>query len=410
MAEAAVAAPAPAPSTAPAESAATAPSTGSAEAAVVTTSSGDIPVVPNPRKAAKPIPSRPQLPGVFPDEGDPFPSDQAASPSRGPDGRFLASPSSATSPTAPAGEHSQQLEPKPAKFKFGGEEFDSAEAAEQNFKSLRGQYKPIQQLARQLGGIEKVPETLTRAAESARAWNAEALRLQAELATLRSGQPAGQSPAAPAPDPTPPAEADVDWDLYAEVKKLATESGEPWKAEQWLINETRKLERARFEQMLDARFEPIRVQQQQAEVDGRTTELFSNLQNYTLADGSPAFPELNDGDSAYAIGKMWAQLGLPAEAALTPQGAIAAIAMYRMLASGRSNPQARAAASAPPTQPPPPPPAPTDTQAAAGLVDGRPSLASVAGNGAPSAEAARIVAALRATRTDGRTQMLGFDA
>src|SRR5574341_1359828 len=96
------------------------------------------------------VESSPRLPGVLPDPEPslpPPPSSEDAGDVRQPD--------------VPA------VEAKP-RFKFAGEEFDSQEAAEQNFRSLRGQYKPLQSLAKQLGGLEKIPSTLSSAAESAR--------------------------------------------------------------------------------------------------------------------------------------------------------------------------------------------------------------------------------------------------
>lgn len=369
-------------------------------------------------RLAKPIKPIPRLPGVFPDD-DPFPappSDTAdaqprtATPPRGPDGRFVA-PSSATPGD---GEHTRQPETKPADaadgpFEFAGERFPNRAAAEQNFKSLRGQYRPIQSLAKSLGGVDKIVPQFQSAAESARGWKAAHDAVVAELTALRSGK------TAPATTPTPTPQPDaastealaVDWELYAEVKKLATERGEPWKADQWLYEQQEKVRQAQLQRVLDERDAPLKAQQEKAAVVAQTQELFDGLSEFTLEDGSPAFPELHDEEASYAIGQLWASLGLPREHALTRQGGIAAIALYRM---SRAGSQARAAApSAPPTPTPPPtPPVPTDTHSAASLVDGRPTVASVGGNGSVSAEAARIQAALRSTHSPNRS-VLGFD-
>jgi hypothetical protein len=299
--------------------------------------------------------------------------------------------------------------PQPTKFKFAGEEFADQATAEQNFKSLRGQFKPLQQLARSLGGVEKIAPHLTQAAESARGWKAEHDRVKAELDALRSGKSAdgqqqSKSPAQDAPAP----EADVDWELYAEVKKLATDSGEPWKAEQWLVNQVRVTDRARTEKLINDRLAPLDAERQSQAVVAKTETLIESLAGYTNTDGSSAFPELSDESAAYEVGKLWSSLGLPQESALTPQGAMAAVALYRM-AKGSGSPQAKPAPVAPPAVPPAPA-TPTDTQSAAGVVDGRQTVASVPGNGsAPSAEAARILAGLRQTQVGSRAK-LGFDA
>lgn len=372
-------------------------------------------------RTAKPIPSaRPQLPGVFPDD-DPFPAapsradsptppgDAPGRPSRGPDGRFLPG----TSPAQDAAEHT--LEPANAdapapepvsKFKFAGEEYDSQAAAEQQVRTLRGQFKPVQALARNLGGMEHIVPKFTEAATSARGWKAEADRLSAELAAVRSGAPTAQSPPSPSTSATDAATEGIDWELYAEVTRLATESGEPWKAQQWLHEQSEKLVSSRVQSLLDERLAPLAQREHQAEVVAKTETLFGSLAGYTNSDGSPAFPELNDETSAYEVGKLWATLGLPADFAMTPQGAIAAIGIYRMAKSGS---QARANTSPAPTAPSAPM-SPTDAHAAAALSDGRPTVASVAGGGTPSAEAARILNALRSANASGSRAHLGFDA
>ena len=369
------------------------------------------------QRLAKPLRPIPSLPGVFPDE-DPFPAEPSVAAdgkpgaaTRGPDGRFLASPSSA-SPAPSVGEHT--LEPAsadpatPEPFEFAGEKYASREAAEQNFKSLRGQHKPILALAKQVGGVDKIAPTFASAAESARGWKAEADRLRAELAGRQPAQPAvATPPTTTQPTKTADDVADVDWELYAEVKKLATERNEPWKAEQWLITQVRKLDQQRIDKMLDERDAPQKAQRARDAQAAQTETLFASLADYTHEDGSPAFPELSDEAAAFEVGRMWASLGLPPAHALTPQGAIAAIALYRMSRPKES--QAKVAAPAPPPSPSAPA-QPTDTLSAAELVDGRPTVASVPGNGAttPSAEAARIIAALRSS-TSPRSSMLGFE-
>lgn len=410
--------------------AAPAPSTGapaSAPTPVATPTDAQPQPAPAPARVAKPIPP-PQLPGVFPDD-DPFPAapssespsrgdnQPTAGPARGPDGRFLAG----ASPAGTDGEHGREpgpADPAPppptptAKFKFAGEEYDSQEAAEQNVRSLRGQYRPVQSLARQVGGMEHIAPKFVEAAASARGWQAKATALEAELTALRSGAPA--STAAPTSTPTPvaadPAVAEhaIDWDLYAEVSKLANERNEPWKAQQWLHEQTQKVVDSRLQRALADKFAPLEAQQHQQAVAGQTEELFSNLATYVNGDGTPAFPELHDEDSAYEVGRMWATLGLPADFALTPQGAIAAIGIYRMARTGS---QARTTPTPPQpaAHPPAPPTAPNhDALAAATLSDGRPARQATAAD-SPSAEAAYIRAALRSVNAPNRAT-LGFDA
>lgn len=410
----AAAAPAPAPS-APAPS--TSATAGGSQPTPGTATQDAAPA----RKPLAPIKAKPakapSLPGVFPD-GDPFPappggetSDAGSAqtgpvPARGPDGRFVAG----APPAAPAGEHAPERQPaeaKPTPFEFAGEKFASKAEAEQNLKSLRGQFKPLQALARSIGGIDKVVGHVVAAAESARSWKARADQLEAELSAARSGaQPAAAQSQTQDATQAEPVKG-VDWELYAEVKRLATEAGEPWKAEQWLHEQTEKVIDARLQRKLDERFAPLDQQQEQAAVVAQTETLFESMAGYANADGSPAFPELADPQAAYEIGRLWRKLGLPAESALTPQGAMAAVGLYR-LARGTSQAKPAVGATPPPSPTPPPPAQLTDAQGAAALADGKPVVVSAPSNG-QSAEAARILAGLRQASVGSRAQ-LGFDA
>lgn len=336
--------------------------------------------IPPPKPGAKTGPRG--LPGVdvLGDEADGIEAEGGEKvPLRGPDGKFVkADPATLEVPPKP-GE-----EPPPSKFKFAGEEFDTQEKAEQNFKSLRGQFKPL---------VERVTQAethLAKAAESARGWKAEHDRIAAELEAYRTGKASPQSQ--PAESQTPEASAEgIDWDLYAEIHRLATEKGEPWKAEQWLVKEQQKIFEARLAAMRDEVTLPQRTAEVHAAIGQQTEALFTSLADYVNPDGSPAYPELSDPQAAYQIGRFWTSMGLPPESALTPQGAIAAIGLYRMAAGS----QGSAATPAPPPPPPPtPPPDTTPAVAAAGLVGGRPSVVPANGN-STSPEAARIIAGLK---------------
>jgi hypothetical protein len=373
-------------------------------------------------RLARPLKPIPSLPGVDSDE-DPFPSlppsrtaatsapATPGQPTRGPDGRFVA-PSSAADGTGvdaleAAADSAADPKPQSAKFKFAGEEFASQHEAEQNFRSLRGQFKPITSLARSLGGVDKIIPQFQSAAESARGWKAEADRLAAELASVRNGQPVGASTATTAPDAdAADAEPTIDWGLYAEIRQLADQSGEPWKAEQWLAEQQDAIIQARVQRILDKRLAPLADAEAAQSREAQTANLFGSLAEYTNSDGSVAFPELHDEAAAYEVGKMWASLGLPPEAALTPQGAVAAIAVYRMARGNRSQASPAAPPSAIPSRLPG---APTDARAAADLGDGRVRELSVPEAGSPSADAARILSGLRQANSGNRS-LLGFDA
>jgi hypothetical protein len=366
----------------------------------------DGPQSPLAKRSAKPI--VPSLPGVFPDE-DPFPSPPSradaptpAGKTRGPDGRFA----SGTSPEAGAGEHALEAadQPQPSRFKFAGEEYESQAAAEQNVRTLRGQFKPVQSLARSLGGVDKIVPQFQQAAESARGWKAEAEAVRAELEALRSGAQPATAPAATQEG----AEEGIDWTLYAEIEKLAAESGEPWKARKWLAEQQEKVVNDRLQRALDERLRPLADAEAHAATVAQTETLFSSLAEYTNSDGSTAFPELHDERSAYEVGRLWQSLGLPAESALTQQGAIAAIAIYRMAKGNRSQAGVPQPTPAPHQRRLPAAPGPTDTLSAAVIDEGQVRTLSAPGGNAPSAEAQRILAGLRNTH-QGNRAVLGFE-
>ena len=93
-------------------------------------------------------------------------------------------------------------------------------------------------------------------------------------------------------------------------------------------------------------------------------------------------------------------------------GAIAAVAVYRMAKTKGSQagpaPVPGNVSTPAPATPPAPAPTATDALAAAALGDGRGSNASLPGDNAPSAEAARILAGLRSANSGNRAT-LGFD-
>jgi len=343
------------------------------------------------QRAARPIRPIPPakvkqvLPGVEPDAEDVRATEATDFP-RGPDGRFV--PKAEGEPAIPP--KPGELEP-PKRFKFAGEEFDTQEAAEQNFKSLRGQFKPL------VERMTAAESHLTKAAESARGWKAEFDRVSAELEALKQGRPQSQPADHQQPTEEQQAEEGIDWELYAEIHRLATEKGEPWKAEQWLVNQQQKLFEQRIARLADEVTAPQREVQLREQIGQQTEALFTTLADYVNADGSPAYPELSDPQAAYQIGRFWTSLGLPREAAFTPQGAVAAIALYRMAQAqgSQGSPAPTPAPPAPPSAPAPPSPQALAAAAAAGLDGGRPSAVPRNGEGNLSPEAARIVAGLK---------------
>jgi hypothetical protein len=284
--------------------------------------------------------------------------------------------------------------PKPAKFKFGGSEWDTQEQAEQNFRTLRGQFKAYEGKAREFD----------KAAASARGWHAETQRLQAELEGLRGGK--GATETAPAAEQeAQPAGESIDWAMYAEVKKAAAEAGQPELAEKWLHGEQERVLDARMQAMLDEQMAPVRDAEQNAFVDNHVAALFDSLGGYVLpGTDTPAYPELADPTTAAQVGRLWHDMGLPTEIALTPQGAVAAIQLYR---------GTRASLPASVTASPAPVPAPVQVPVSSdattvleeGMDVGDPLMTLPTQR---SPEASRIAAALRKSGASLHVPGLGF--
>lgn len=354
---------------------------------------------PQTAKPIRPIPP-PKLPGVFEDG----PEDATARPAQARDasGRFApgestgvvqkAKPQAVEAedgiPTPPG-----EPEPEPAapKFEFAGKEYASQAEAEQAFRSVIGRQKHLEQTEGQL----------VKAAESARGWHAEAQRLQAELAAMRS-QPAAQPEAV-----KPEANTGVDWEMYAEIERVAQEAGEPWKARKWLQDQIDAQRSAELAALRDELTAPWREQQAEAEAQAAretaANALTESMAAQTNPDGSPTFPEFRDPNTAREVGALWVSLGNRPEDALTPGGAVAAVALYRLARS--MNLPANPSPAPAPAAPPAPNPA---ALAAAGLEGGRPMAPAAGVTRAMDPESARLIAGLKNTQLI--RPGLGFEA
>lgn len=339
----------------------------------------------------------PKLPGVMDDGPETVDRTEEVRARAGRDerGRFVKGGEGAVEqPRDPLPEPPKPPEPKKP-FRFADQDFDDQRAAELAFKSERGKLQPVQRK------LAEVTTDRDKAAESARGWHARAQELEARIAELQ----AGRGEVAPGtPDPqSQPAEGGIDWGLYAEIVKAANEAGEPWKAQQWLQEQYDASIRAEFARLRDEAIEqPRREAAEQAALTQTADTLVSSMAAQTNPDGSPTFPELADGpgNEAEAVGALWVSLGLDPRAALTPGGAVAAVALYRM-AKAMNSPAAPAPTSAPPA----PNPA---AEAAAALDAGRPLAPVAADYRGVDPTAARIVSGLKNTQLI--RPGLGFEA
>lgn len=387
-----------------------APSAGPAPAAPAaspaTSAEGQTPATPGAQsaqpKTIKPIPSsRPRLPGVLEDGPEDASSPEAvAARARDEKGRFARTADGtpvvekATESATPEVPDAPEAKPK---FKFAGREFDSPEAAEHWVKSMEGRYKPIQQKA-----TESEAE-LQKAAFSAREWQRVALEREARIAELEKAGGGNPTPE------TPGETKGIDWDLFAEISKVANEAGEPWKAQRWLQEQydslraaDREALRAEIARLHDEAVEaPQREAAARAELEQTADTLAISMQGHKNPDGSPTFPEFHDGEQARAVGELWRSLDLPPELALTPGGAVAAVALYRLArAMDGAQPAASSAAA--------PPPPDLAAAAAAGLEGGRPLMPAATPRRELDPSVARLVAGLK--NTELLRPGLGFEA
>ncbi len=334
---------------------------------------------------------RSRLPGVLShNDGEPWieRKPQAGDRARDEGGRYArpeevegAEGAEATKPELP-----ENVEPPKQKFKFGGQEFESQEKAEQNFKSLQGMFR------------HKDTEIKTRTEErdygyrAANAWEAKARQLEAQLQQMQGGPGAGtgqrsdgaqghQAGSAPAGG-LPELDTilnDIDTDAF---EVLASQAGLP-QAGKYLVSKTLEAVmqkvvpalRAEYDQKLEPFTSERAEQRQVAQADG----VVRSLVEYRTPSGEQAFPELTDPVKVRQIGAMWAESGLPVEHAMTPAGLMQAVAMYRLVQS-QSAPSVSVA--------PPPRPqrevVPNGGAAAAASVSGDMRVGVPGGNAAPS--------------------------
>jgi len=300
------------------------------------------------KKPIKPIPlKKASLPGVISRDADELFGGDAAG--RDASGRFT------KAPEAIGGKPEAKPEPVEAKpeaekppapptsstlVKFLGKDYQSISEVEQAHRSLQGQFKSLK-------------DDRDYGFSAANGWKAEADRLRAEVEALKGGTPAGGQAVQQNPVSTQRGQSlDVDAlvsgiDMDAFERHAAT-SGLP-QAGKYLVSETLRAVmekvlpavRAEFQQGL----QPFQDRAQEAEVLQTVNTLVSGVGQLQMLDGAPAFPELNDPEKLHEIGLVWRDAGLPPEAALTRQGLISAVALYRLqkgLPSGPSlNPSAR---------------------------------------------------------------------
>lgn len=232
----------------------------------------------------------------------------------------------------------------PAKFKFGGAEWDTQEQAEQSFRTLRGQYRSLEQRA---------SNAEASANQFQQAFAAQTQRLAALEQAYRTGQPlTGQpgqpgapgAPAAPEAAPSKPKSVfetlGVDLQAYTSIaQNQGLDVAAAWLAGQVAEKQGAALE-AKFTEMV----KPFAQYQEHLGNVQKAQTVFDQVANYAELDpqtGEPTYgyPELQDPQAAGIIGTIWKNLPLAPEARFDPRGIVAAVALFRSMYPGASSAQ-----------------------------------------------------------------------
>lgn len=298
-------------------------------------------------------------------------------------GRFVEGKGSEVAPQAPAASSPSSPATPPSAgapaaktFEFGGEKFVDQAAAEQSFKSLRGQFKPM------IERVQSAEAERDRASTSAHSWKAEAERLTKELEALRGGAPAtgGKQPGtggAPTGAVTAAGEGELDADerfLYEHAAELIADPKIGMGGFQLALREIqdKRVEarvaavEKRFEEKLEAGLAPSRESSELQTLKTTADTLIADMSTHVwpaghARAGQVAYPELGDSDKIAAIASHWKAEGREPADLFTHQGLRAAIALYRFT---YGEPAAAPAPTATPTPVVPPQPSSADTAAA----------------------------------------------
>lgn len=327
------------------------------------------------RRELKPIPEkkeagpkRPALPGVVTARGDDIPE---LHPVRGADGRFVSredkeaafeaemrAEKDADDGIAPAekkdgGEDGKAPAPEAGKdgkpplpegqkpadgIEFGGKKYKTEGEALQAARSLHGMFRSLNTEK------QRLTEERNYGYQSGNAWKAEHDRVKAELDALKQGKPAPAVQGAQvgagvagsgevATDQLPDTNAllsDIDMDAF---EAIAVQGGLP-KAGQYLASELLRVVTQKilpvYDNRLKTSLQPFQAERDQVRQAQEVDQLINSLSGLRTAAGEVAFPELSDHKALAEIGDFWRASGLPREAAMTHQGLMAAIGLYRM--------------------------------------------------------------------------------
>lgn len=227
-------------------------------------------------------------------------------------------------------------DPTTGKIKFADKEYESPAQIEQEFKTLRGMFKPMNDR------LTKLTEERDYGYSTAQAWIDEVKKKDAIIARLQGGGGGDPSSAASSSAGKPGGSADplalpsaedlaneVDADVF---EAIAVEHGLPqairYLSQQMMSTVVGKVVPAMKAQS-DAALAPYHQARQTAEAEASLQAVADSVAALQAPDGTMAFPELGDAVIMGKVAQMWQAAGLPPEVAMTSGGLMAAISMYR---------------------------------------------------------------------------------
>ncbi len=268
-------------------------------------------------------------------------------------------------PELPAGE--VEAPEVKAKFKFAGKEYETAEQAEQAHKSLQGMFKPLETAKKQAEADRDYGY------QAATAWQKEHDRVAAENAELKAQL--GRGGKAPSQnlgggEVKAPTAGDLDLDSMVNgidtdaFEALAVSHGLPM-AGKYLAGQVLKGVMEKIVPALKAEYQsalaPFQSEASTRQAVQQADQVINSVASLRTSGGDVAFPELHDAAKIAEVGKFWRESGLPIEHAMTAQGLITAISLYRTMNGF----------AAPPAVTTPEPDAPVPGPAATISADGR---------------------------------------
>ncbi len=230
--------------------------------------------------------------------------------------------------------------PAPEPFSFGGENFESREAAEQNFRSMRGQFKESRTLQ---GQLHEQGQTIAA--------------LQQQLHEVATPPPPAEPEVKPA-DPNAVFQDDQVKQAFHELAKT-----DPASAAYFLTRKAAESMGTFVREQLDEAIKPLHAFRQQQEEAAETHELVHEAANYKWPGSNDVmFPELRDPVALREIGTILRGPVFSEQHRLTPQAICQAVNEYRFRrevaqrvhAGGNGSEQPTSFPVAPSTPPPDP--------------------------------------------------------